>query len=323
MPLQRIITDFGSDAAFGKIPQKLEEHYGISVPVSSAQKITEQHAQAMLDAHQENFNPEIPAKAGVDQLISELDGSYIPIVTTELPLTTEPSSEADESIDRRKTRKVFWKEARIAMSRTPEQSLPIFACTLGSANASGEELLHSAILAGLGEKTLVHGVGDGAPWINDQFELQFGEQGSYLIDFFHLCDYLAAASHTCAPHATNSWLETQKLRLKRNHLNALLNELECHLEPISLKDDDAPVRAAWRYIKNRPGQFDYKGAIAADLPIGSGEIESAHRYVIQERLKLPGCWWTVENAWAMLQLRVVRINGDWNDYWVNLNRRAA
>ena len=30
-PLQRIITDFGADVPFGRIPKKLQEHYGISV----------------------------------------------------------------------------------------------------------------------------------------------------------------------------------------------------------------------------------------------------------------------------------------------------
>ena len=49
-----------------------------------------------------------------------------------------------------------------------------------------------------------------------------------------------------------------------------------------------PVRACLRYLSNRPHQLDYKGALEKGLPIGSGEIESAHRYVIQQRLKLPG-----------------------------------
>ena len=52
--------------------------------------------------------------------------------------------------------------------------------------------------------------------------------------------------------------------------------------------DQAPVRKRYRYLANRPGQFNYQAAIKADLPIGSGEVESAHRYVIQKLLKLPG-----------------------------------
>ena len=70
-----------------------------------------------------------------------------------------------------------------------------------------------------------------------------------------------------------------------------------------------------RYIRNRPQQFDYPGALQAGLPIGSGRNESAHRYVIQERLKLSGAWWKVENAEKMLALRINRINGNWEKYW--------
>ena len=85
----------------------------------------------------------------------------------------------------------------------------------------------------------------------------------------------------------------------------MLKTLKPYLEPENLPDEQAPVRACYRYLINRPGQFNYQNAIKDDLPIGSGEIESAHRYVIQERLKLSGCWWKLENAMTMLALRVL------------------
>jgi len=56
-------------------------------------------------------------------------------------------------------------------------------------------------------------------------------------------------------------------------------------------------------------------AIDANLPIGSGEIESAHRYVIQDRLKIPGAWWKENNAAKMLALKTLRANNEWEDYW--------
>jgi hypothetical protein len=58
--------------------------------------------------------------------------------------------------------------------------------------------------------------------------------------------------------------------------------------------------------------------LSEGLPIGSGEIESAHRYVAQKRLKLHGAWWRVENAEYMLALRINRLNGDWEAYWAAL-----
>lgn len=63
------------------------------------------------------------------------------------------------------------------------------------------------------------------------------------------------------------------------------------------------ARACYRYINNRPNQLDYKTAIEKGLPIGSGEIESAHRYVLQKRLKLSGAWWLLQYAKNMINLR--------------------
>ncbi len=308
IPLQRIITDLGADIPFGRIPQKLQEHYGITVPVSSAQKITQDHAARVLQQHQ--TQTQIPTSMGVKQLIVEMDGSMIPIVSTES--TTTP----DQKIDRRKTRTVGWREARLCLARDSGSSQPTFGVTLGSVDAAVKQLADIAIRAGLGSETLVHGVGDGAPWIANQVKRMFGDQANYLIDFYHLCDYLADASTRCAPHNPQSWLQQQKQRLKHNQVQTVLMSLKPDLEPENLRDEQAPVRVCYRYLMNRPGQFNYQDAIQGDLPIGSGEIESAHGYVIQERLKLSGCWWKLENAMTMLALRVLRANQDWDSYWL-------
>ncbi len=94
------------------------------------------------------------------------------------------------------------------------------------------------------------------------------------------------------------------------------------LEPAAVPDADAPVRTCHRYLSNRLDQLDYQGALAQGLPIGSGEIESAPRYIVQQRLKRPGAWWTPDNAEAMLALRVARANGQWSAYWQDLKQAA-
>ncbi len=315
MPLQRVITDFGADVPFGQIPKKLLEHHGVSVPISSAQEITQSHAQLILDT--QSLETQFRTQPGVASLITQMDGSMLPIVET------TPSESDAETVDRRKTRKLGWREARLAFAQAPQQPLPIFAATLGNVDDAGAQLLHSAIRAGLGIETFVHGVGDGAPWIALQMETHFGDPGRFLLDFYHLCDYLAAASHVCAPHDPQAWMEHQKRRLKLNHFKAVLKSLKPHHEADSVPDQQAPVRAAYRYLHNRPHHLDYKGAITSGLPIGSGEIESAHRYIIQNRLKRSGSWWTVENAEAMLALRVQRANQDWDAYWLNLTSGVA
>jgi hypothetical protein len=139
----------------------------------------------------------------------------------------------------------------------------------------------------------------------EQMEVQFGAQGSYLIDFYHLCEYLAAAAPSCSK-TPKVWLEEQKTRFKSGRNAEVLAALKSHMEPEDRAEK--PVHNALRYLSNRPGQFDYLSAIEAHLPIGSGEVESAHRYLIQKRLKLPGAWWRSDNAQAMLNLRSMRAN---------------
>jgi hypothetical protein len=190
---------------------------------------------------------------------------------------------------------------------------------LGNVDDAGDRLAHCAIAAGAGENTQIHCVGDGAPWIADQSERVFGLQGDFLIDFYHLCDYLGAAAESISPATKRDWLAEQKKKLKDGNISEVMGTLETYLEPPSVPKENAPVRACHRYMVNRRGQFKYKEALAEGLPIGSGAVESAHRYVIQDRLKIAGAWWTSENAHNMLALRALRANNRWEAYWDSLN----
>ncbi|PSB09570.1 hypothetical protein C7B62_12795 [Pleurocapsa sp. CCALA 161] len=72
----------------------------------------------------------------------------------------------------------------------------------------------------------------------------------------------------------------------------------------------------WREVRvgfARPVDDQKKG-----LPIGSGEVESAHRYIPQKRLKIPGATWHPNTINPMLALRVIRANEWWSDFWTHL-----
>jgi len=124
---------------------------------------------------------------------------------------------------------------------------------------------------------------------------------------------LSDASEGCS-----AFFERQKQLAEEGRMEEALRRIEPSIEPDSVPDSNAPVRRCIRYIMNRAGQFDYKEAAEKGLPIGSGEIESAHRYIIQKRLKIAGAWWKENNAQNMLSLRILRANRDWNTYWRNV-----
>jgi len=348
-PLQRRITDFGADVPFGKVNDKLQEHYGITVSDSSLRTITLNHAHEIKVSEDEQLGKvKAPEKACI---ISETDGSMIPIVQPQVVVegdldkvavqseeeARDPAEEAKVSqgascfgerkdghslneekvrIDRRKGKTLCYKEAKLTLAYEKGSVTPKFSATMAGAEVAGKHVLHCVQLIGVGKNTKVHGVGDGAPWIANRMEEQFGNKVVYLIDFYHLCEYLSAAAPLCATKDEEvRWLDKQKARLKQSKAFEVLLALQPHVEGQDIVEEKAPVRACYRYIKNRLHQLDYKTAIDEGLPIGSGEIESAHRYVIQKRLKIAGAWWREENAGDMLALRTNRANGQWGDYW--------
>ncbi|MGB0863911.1 MAG: hypothetical protein ACPGXZ_13400 [Saprospiraceae bacterium] len=58
--------------------------------------------------------------------------------------------------------------------------------------------------------------------------------------------------------------------------------------------------------------MNYPKYLNRNLLIGSGAIESAHRTVIQKRMKLSGQRWSENGAKNMLNIRVVNMSGHWN-----------
>lgn len=309
--LQRVLVDFGAEESFRQAATRVREHYGIEVSGSTVRRYTAAHAAALQVAQAEERAATRLPPGGQPQLIGELDGGMVPIVTTRA------------APDRRKTRQVSWQEARLALAHAQGSVSPQFAATLGDVAQAGASLRQCVARAGGGQASAVHCLGDGASWISTQVAQQFGAQGSYLVDFYHVSEYLAAAAVTIAGRDAAAWRQQQQEHLKANRTLRVLAALKAHLEPETRADEVAPVRCCYRYLCKRLDYLNYRDALAHDLPIGSGEIESAHRYVVQKRLKLAGAWWKEQQAANMLALRVTRANGDWEAYWEHVRQAAA
>ena len=300
--LQRALTDFGADHAFGAAVKKVQEHYGVSVPAERVRTVTLHHAH-VLAAQVPPPVRTLPAH-GAAFIVAEADGTMLPIVDT---------SAAPSGTDRRKFRKVHYQEARLAAACAQGSATTHYAATLHDVTDTGLRLAQCVRTAGWGLNSQIHGIGDGAPWIAAQVRVQFGAQGRYTLDLYHGCDYLTAA----APDPANAKPFVDPLReaLRASDYPSVFAALRPREEPLACPDEHAPVRAALRYLGNRTDQLDYAYALAHDLPVGSGLIESGHRHVLQARLKQAGAWWTEINAHALCQLRTLRANLQWENYW--------
>jgi len=83
------------------------------------------------------------------------------------------------------------------------------------------------------------------------------------------------------------------------------------------------VRRLIAYLDKYEDAIDYQKFKSLGLPIGDGEVESAHRYVPQKRLNLPGACWHPDNVNPMLSLRVLRADDWWEDFWDNRSSQIA
>jgi len=158
LPLQRALTDFGADHSFVEATQKVREHYGVELPASSVRSCTLAHAKA--SGAVEHEAPKRP----VQTLVTEMDGTLLPIVQTQ----TGPG------MDGRQGKELSWRDARLCLARPLEAVDGVYGATFGTVQLAGLLWHQVAEGAGLGPQTRMHGLGDGVIWIVHTFQEQFG-----------------------------------------------------------------------------------------------------------------------------------------------------
>lgn len=303
-PLQRVLTDFGLDHSFATATAKVKEHHGFDIPVSSLRNYSVRNAQRIAkeaDIKLRSGNS-LPAQ-GVNSIVAEADGSMVAMVHFD-----------GRSKDQRKNRQVAYHEVRLCACHATGTDRTMYRADIGTPERIGQIWNDCAKQAGRGLNTFVHAVGDGATWIEQQARSQLGCD-RFLLDFYHVCEYLKAAEPACKPN--KRWFTTQKKRLLSNRSDRVLNELTRHLEHPQQPDEEAPVRRAHRYLSNRPDSIDYQNSQNQSFPIGSGLIESAHKHVIQARMKIAGAAWLQPTAEAFIQTRAHRASEKWDCFWQN------
>ena len=69
------------------------------------------------------------------------------------------------------------------------------------------------------------------------------------------------------------------------------------------------------YLLAKASYLDYPTALNKGWPIATGVIEGACRHIVKDRMDITGARWGLEGAEAVLKLRVLRSNDDWDRYW--------
>ena len=151
-------------------------------------------------------------------------------------------------------------------------------------------------------------ISDGATWIKKWEEDAFPNAVS-ILDYYHVCEHLHEFSNSVFSDKAKEklWTDKQKEWLLKGKTDTVIK----NIKRIGKGSDKAENLINY-YMSNK-SRMNYPGyqKIGCGI-IGSGAIESAHRTVVQKRMKQSGQRWTWKGAQNMLNLRVVRKNNDWN-----------
>ena len=71
------------------------------------------------------------------------------------------------------------------------------------------------------------------------------------------------------------------------------------------------------YFAARADYMKYDEYLAAGYPIGSGVVEGACRHLVKDRMEQAGMRWRIAGAQAILSLRAIYVNDDWEAFHAN------
>jgi hypothetical protein len=160
---------------------------------------------------------------------------------------------------------------------------------------------------------------DGQPMLWEQLDAVLQDTPRVeILDLLHANGYLWEAVHLFHAPGSDKALALMKLclwALLKGQAQTLMiwltdQAIQCGLSAVQ-RQQLAKIRG---YFHRHRHRVHYDQYLAAGYPIASGVIEGACRHVVKDRLERTGMHWTLPGAQAMLQLRCIALNGQWEDF---------
>lgn len=147
-----------------------------------------------------------------------------------------------------------------------------------------------------------------------------GAKITIVLDIVHVLEYLWSAAYAFRAEGSTeaqTWVECRLIALLSGRSGGeLAKDLRAKITDYNLHESAAkPVEAAATYLTNNTRLMHYDRALADGLPIATGVIEGACRYLVQDRMGRTGAVWSAAGAEAVLKLRALRASDDFDDYW--------
>jgi hypothetical protein len=329
--LMEITSLLAVDGVFETGAEVVHNLLGVSVPKRAIEMTVAEQSAAVADFYEQRGT--FPAREEGSILVAQADGKGVPMVRREAAPTDVRRGKGDK-----KTRK---KEA-IATAvytiapyrRTPQMIVDaLFKKDPPTTRADRPTPCHKQIFASLkGKATALKRLAekvarrdqrhirarvaltDGARALQKQMQVQL-PNFTLVLDVIHVDEYVWKAGTALYGETDPQralWVESQMLDILSSRVTEVIQRLEDKANTLSKRSQAGKtLRQVAHYFRRNQAYMNYAQYLQQGWPIGTGVIEEVCRHLVKDRMELAGMRWTVPGAEALLTLRAVHENGDW------------
>ena len=167
------------------------------------------------------------------------------------------------------------------------------------------------------EQRTVVAVMDGENKLRDLQEVKL-KRAVGILDIWHVTEYLwelAYCFYRDGSAEAEAFVEIYLRKLLEGKVHRVIGGIR---QMASKRDLSQPkwdkVEDCLNYFAVRSEYMKYDEYLAAGYPIGSGVVEGACRHLVKDRMEQAGMRWRIAGAQAILSLRAIYINDDWDDF---------
>lgn len=311
-----------SKEAFDQAQEFLSQIFQIEIPKRSLQKQAVEVAETVEEFYNQNcFRSD---RAEGDVLMVALDGKGIPMVK---------NAGAEPGRLKRGEKRLEKKMALVASVQT------VVSAEVKKSRESGQEAVQSRnkmIYGELREKekfpefirahcqTRDSGQKMTKVFLSDGQPSLWGIHQKYFADFigildwWHMSEYLWKAAYLFLPEGSpqaQKWVKKKERQLLGGAVKRVIRGFRYYKGKIRGASKRDALKQISKYFSKNQERMRYDLYLKAGLPIGSGSVEGACKYLIKIRMEGCGMRWKEAGAQAILKLRSVYLNKMWTDFW--------
>jgi hypothetical protein len=225
--------------------------------------------------------------------------------------------------------KTVWREVKVGIlarlderitttgKRVPQLVQRRLVAVLGDIDVFRSRLWLESVQQGLLSSRQVVWLSDGGRGFWRLFDECFASYATGILDFYHAAQNLWQGSKAWLDGRTQQarhWFTKTRRLLRRGNINNVMADIEAALALEGLPPSaHHSLTTLYNYLDKHRDHIDYAKFKALGLPIGSGIVESACKWLIQQRFKGVGMRWSENGFNHLLHLRLAWVNGRFDD----------